>query len=385
MGDKTTIRGGYSVFYGSNIAWEANHMRGNFPFAIGQDLTANTTIFEAPLEDPFPAPQPDRPSAQHTARRDNRFPYVQQWNFGIQRQLVSDLLLEVNYVGSKGTRLSSFIDGNNALPGPRAPGDVIQARRPFPQHTGAFSENQSDAVSSYHGLTAKLEKRFSTGLSYRLNYSWSKSMDLNSQWGGTSAQNSLDKRASIGLSDFHRAHIFSGDMVYQLPRIQSLHGAADKIINDWQMNTIVQLRSGRFLTPTLPFDHCNVSGRGTGHRPDVVGALQYNRTPERWLNPNGFALPNAPQFVGDDSCYGSAGRNIVEGPGFANVDFSLYKNVPISERLSAQVRFEFFNLFNRVNFNDPGLRFDPSNLSSFGVIGSTQDARQIQIAAKLYF
>ncbi len=385
LGEKTTIRGGYSVFYGSNIAWEGNHMRGNYPFALGQDVTVNTTFFDARLDNPFPAPKADAPTAQHTARRDNRFPYTQQWNFGIQRQLAEDLLWEINYVGNKGTSLMSFIDGNNALPGPAASGAVIQQRRPFPNHTGAFSENQSDAVSSYHGLTTKLEKRFSKGLSYRLNYSWSKSMDLNSQWGGTSAQNSLDKRSSIAVSDFHRAHIFSGDLVWKLPKIQSLSGAADKIINDWQINSIVQLRSGSFLTSTLPFDHCNVSGRGTGARPDVLGSLSYSRTPERWVDPGGFGLPNLPQFVGDDSCYGTAGRNIIEGPGFANVDFSFYKNIPITERWAAQMRFEFFNVFNRTNFHNPGLSFDPSNLSGFGVIGGTFDARQIQLALKIYF
>ena len=385
MGEKTTIRSGYSIFYGSNIAWEGNHMRGNFPYALGQALNVNTTFFDAKLDNPFPAPNPDAPSAQHTARRDNVMPYTQQWNFGIQRQLAEDLLWEVNYVGNKGTNLMSFIDGNNALPGPVASGDVIQQRRPFPQHTGAFSENQSDAVSSYHGLTTKLEKRFSKGLTYRLNYSWSKSMDLNSQWGGTSAQNALDKRASIGVSDFHRAHIFSGDLVWRLPKIRSLSGAADKIINNWQINTIVQLRTGRFLTPGLGVDHCNVAGRGTGHRPDIIGSFNYTRTPDRWIDPGAFGLPNAPQFVGDDSCYGTAGRNIVEGPGFANVDFSFYKNIPITERWEAQLRFEFFNLFNRTNFNDPGLGFDPSNLSGFGVIGSAFDARQIQLAAKIYF
>jgi hypothetical protein len=96
-------------------------------------------------------------------------------------------------------------------------------------------------------------------------------------------------------------------------------------------------------------------------------------------------LPNAPQFIGDDSCYGTAGRNIIEGPGFANVDFSFYKNIPFTERYGAQLRFEFFNLFNRVNFNNPGVSFDPSNLSAFGVISSTQDARQIQVALKIYF
>jgi hypothetical protein len=385
MGEKTTFRGGYSVFFGSNIAWEGNHMRGNYPYALGQNLTVNSTNFTNPLDNPFPPLVADTPSAQHTARRDNVFPYVQQWNLGIQRQLAEDLLWEINYVGSKGTHLMSFIDGNNALPGPAADSETIQQRRPFPQHFGAFSENQSDAVSSYHGLTTKLEKRFSQGLTYRLNYSWSKSIDLNSQWGGTSAQNSLDKRNSMGRSDFHRTHIFSGDVVWELPKWQSLSGAASAILNGWQINSIVQLRSGNYVTATLPFDHNNISGRGTGQRPDAVGALTYAKTPQQWVSPGSFALPNSPQFVGDQTGYGTAGRNIIEGPGYANVDFSLYKNIPFTERMSAQLRFEFFNVFNRVNFNNPGVSFDPSNLTAFGTITSTLQARQIQLAAKFYF
>lgn len=387
LGQRTTLRGGYSVFYGSNIAWEGNHMRGNYPFALGQNHNFNKTVLEYSLDAPYPDLSTSTPSAQHTARRDNAMPYVQQWNLGIQRQLAEDLMWEVNYVGSKGTRLSSFIDGNNALPGPPADGDTIQQRRPHPIHFGAFSENQSDAVSSYHGLTTKLEKRFSRGLSYRMNYSWSKSMDLNSQWGGTSAQNALDKRGSIGLSDFHRAHIFSADLVWRLPRVPTLAGALGKIVNDWQINSIVQLRSGRYLTPTLAGDHNNISGRGTGQRPDLAGtSISYPRTPERWVDPGSFALPNAPAFVGDDSGYGTAGRNIIEGPGYAGVDFSLYKNIPLTEHLGAQLRFEFFNIFNRVNFNNPGTgAWDPSNLASWGVITGTSDARQIQIAAKFYF
>ena len=388
LGQRTTLRGGYAVFYGSNIAWEGNHMRGNYPFALGQNFSsANETVVEIRTDNPYPGLDTATPSAQHTARRDNAMPYVQQWNLGIQRQLAEDLMWEVNYVGSKGTRLSAFIDGNNAIPGPTADQDTIQARRPHPMHFGAFSENQSDAVSSYHGLTTKLEKRFSKGLSYRMNYSWSKSIDLNSQWGGTSAQNSLDKRGSIGVSDFHRSHIFSADMVWRLPSLPGATGALDAILNNWQINTIVQLRSGRFLTPTLSGDHNNVAGRGTQQRPDLAGSgIQYPRTPERWVDPASFSLPNFPQFVGDDSGYGTAGRNVIEGPGHAGVDFSLYKNIPFTEHLGAQLRFEFFNIFNRVNFNNPGTGgWDPSNQARWGVITGTGDARQIQLAMKFYF
>ena len=167
FGQKTTIRTGYAIFYGSNIAWEGNHMRGNYPLCGGSGSCRLTDPirFPIPTDNAFPPIDPATvpPSAQHTARRDNRMPYVQQWNFGIQHQLVDDLVFEVNYVGSKGTRLSSFISGNDPRPGP---GD-IQPRRPYPQHLGAFSENRSEATSSYHGMTVRVEKRFSKGLKLR--------------------------------------------------------------------------------------------------------------------------------------------------------------------------------------------------------------------------
>ncbi|MEW5976644.1 MAG: TonB-dependent receptor [Acidobacteriota bacterium] len=376
LGQKTTIRTGYSVFYGSNIAWEGNHMRGNWPFAVGQDLPVNRADTGPPQNltgNAFPPLDPKAvpPSAQHTARRDNVMPYVQQWNFGIQHELVTDLLLEVNYVGSKGTRLASFISGNDARP---EPGE-IQPRRPFPQHLGAFSENRTDAVSSYHGLTVKLDKRFAKGLSYRLNYSWSHSMDLNSQWGGTSPQNAYDARASIGLSDFDRRHIFSGDFIYLLP-VTGHRGVVGQFVNGWQVNGIIAFRSGNPLTPTLTFDNANTGSRGNFQRPNVVGTVEGPTTRQEWFNTRAFATPLPFNF-------GNAGRNIIEGPGYANVDFALYKNFMIREgKDSIQFRSEFFNIFNRTNFNNPGTAF---GTAGFGRITGTQPARQIQFALKYLF
>ena len=372
LGQKTTIRSGYSVFYGSNVAWEGNHMRGNYPYAVGQDLPVNRTFPTNPTNDAFPpvdfATVP--PSAQHTARRDNRMPYVQQWNFGIQQQLVEDLVMEVSYVGSKGTRLSSFISGNDPTPGP---GD-IQPRRPYPQHLGAFSENRSDANSSYHGLTVRLDKRYSRGVSYGINYAWSHSMDLNSQWGGTSPQDAYNARNSIGLSDFDRRHIFSGDLVYILPST-GLRGFSGQLVNGWQVNTIVLLRSGRPLTPTLTFDNANVGARGNFQRPNVVGSIEGPQTRQQWFSTAAFAVP--PPFT-----FGSAGRNIIEGPGYAAVDFALYKNFMVGDRQTIQFRSEFFNVLNRTNFNTPGTNF---GTPGFGVITGTDSARQIQFALKYLF
>jgi hypothetical protein len=370
---QTTLRAGYSVFYGSNIAWEGNHMRGNWPYAIGQDLPLNRTTPVNPTNNPFPPIDPTTvpPSAQHTARRDNVMPYVQQWNAGIQQQLAADLLLEVNYVGSKGSHLSSFLSGNDARPGP---GDV-QPRRPFPQHLGGFSENRSVGPSNYRGLTTKLEKRFSRGLTFDVNYALSRSTDLNSEWGGSSPQDAYNLEDSIGLSDFHRKHVFSADLVYLLPRAGSLTGIAGGIVNDWQVNTIVQLRSGRFLTPILPFDNANVGSRGNFQRPNLVGPIEGPQTSNQWFNTSAFAVPLPYTF-------GNAGRNVIEGPGFAVVDVALYKNVPINDDDSAQLRIEAFNVLNRTNFNNPDTNF---GTAAYGRISGSAPARQIQFGFKYLF
>ena len=336
---------------------------GQLPLRPGPELRLGEPgqFHEVSTDDPFPALDPSRPSAQHTAQGETTsMPYIQQWNFGVQRQLAEDLMWEVNYVGSKGTRAEPrSLTGTTPCPGPSAAdGETIQQRRPHPIHTGAFSENQSDAVSSYHGLTTKLEKRFSRGLSYRMNYAWSKSMDLNSQWGGTSAQNSLDKRGSIGALRLSQGAYLQRGHGLAAAAAAEPHGRAwTRSSTTGRSTPSSSCGAGRFLTPTLIGDHNNVAGRGTqpetgsgGVRLSAIRGLRIDGLIRR-----SFALPNLPQFVGDDSGYGTAGRNIIEGPGHAGVDFSFYKNIPITERLVAQLRFEFFNIFNRVNFNNPGV------------------------------
>lgn len=223
-------------------------------------------------------------------------------------------------------------------------------------------------------MTIRVEKRFSKGLSYGGNYSWSKSMDLNSNWGGTSPQDAYNAKDSIGLSDFDRRHIFSSDFVYLLPK-SSLTGVAGALVNGWQTNGIIMLRSGRPLTPTLPFDNANVGARGNFQRPNVVGDINGPETRQQWFSTSAFAV-SAP-FT-----FGNAGRNIIEGPGYASVDFALYKNFMISESQQIQFRSEFFNIFNRTNYNNPGLSF---GTPGFGVITGTDSARQIQFALKYLF
>jgi hypothetical protein len=177
------------------------------------------------------------------------------------------------------------------------------------------------------------------------------------------------------VSDFHRKHVFSADLVYLLPRAAGLTGIAGGIVNDWQFNTILQLRSGRFLTPTLQFDNANVGSRGNFQRPNLVGPIEGPQTSAAWFNTRAFVVP--PPFT-----FGNAGRNIVEGPGFAVVDMALYKNISINANHGAQLRFEAFNVLNRTNFNNPDMAF---GTPAFGRIGGSSPARQIQLGVKYLF
>src|SRR5260370_11845719 len=121
LGNKTTVRSGYGIFYSSGQAWEGNHGRGNWPYSIGQAPGGlNATLPTNPVENVFPTTDPRLipPSANHTAQRRERHPYVQEWNLHVQRELANDLLFEAGYVGSKGSRLPAFISVNDPPPGP---------------------------------------------------------------------------------------------------------------------------------------------------------------------------------------------------------------------------------------------------------------------------
>jgi hypothetical protein len=164
-----------AFFYNSNFTWETSSGRGNWPHAISEGRSGLNSQF--PLEPLQPVetvfantidPAKVAPDVQHTMSRRQRVGYMQQCNLHVQRELIRDLLLEVGYVGTKGTKLSAYLIANDALPGP----GPVQPRRPYPK-LSPFQENQSNGSSHNHGLTLKLEKRLSSSLSLPANYAFS--------------------------------------------------------------------------------------------------------------------------------------------------------------------------------------------------------------------
>jgi len=381
---KTTVRGGYGIFYNANFTWETSSSRGNWPYSVSQSKEGmNRDVADTPIENVFPdtldlATVP--PDVQHSMSRHQRVGYMQQWNLNVQHELANGLLLEVGYVGSKGTKLSSFFNANVATPGP---GDV-KPRRPF-QNVGGFSEDKSIANSSYNGMTVKLEKRLSNNVNFLANYAFSRFIDLCSNFGCPSPQNSYNIRQDYGLSDLQNKHIFTFGYITNLPfgpgqRFGgNMKGVAAAILGGWQFDGITTYRTGRPFSVQLNFDNQNDGQRSFNQRPDVIRDPQpsgLNQTPAQWFDTSAFAV-SAPYT------YGNLGKNTLIGPSLQTWDFGLFKNIRVTEKTRFQFRAELFNAFNNVNYSNPSATLGNSG---FGQISSTAtEQRQIQFGLKYIF
>jgi hypothetical protein len=383
---KTVLRAGYGIYYdqsalapGEALYFNAPYFDFNLFFPLpGLPLTVND-----PFPTNFPFPLPDSALA---IQRDFRTPYMQHWNFNVQQELGTGRVLEVAYVGSKGTKMVSARDMNQPPPS-AAPFNP----RPVPQFAD-ITIIESRSNSNYNSLQVKFQQRFKQGLQFLTSYTWSKSIDDASNF-FTSAgdpnfpQDSNNAAAERARSNFDVRQRFVASYTYDLPfgrgqRFVSNDGFATTLLTGWQTNGIVTLQTGRPFTVALPTDFDNSGtgfanlGFGANDRPNVSGdpRLQ-NRTPDRWFNTAAFSLPPFGSF-------GSAGRNILDGPGYQNVNASLVKNTSLTERVNLQIRAEFFNLFNHVNFNLPDNFFGSP---TFGRILSAQSPRHIQFGVKLLF
>jgi hypothetical protein len=380
------LRAGYGLYYDQSALAPSEGLYFNPPF-FNFNLYFSLPGLPLTLNNPFPSffPVPLPPSA-FAFQRDLRTPYMQQWNFGIQQDLGKGRVLEVAYVGSKGTKLISARDINQPLPS-AAP----QNSRPVLQFADITFE-ESSANSSYNSLQTRFQQRLDFGLSILASYTWSKSIDNASSFFSSAGdpnfpQNSRNTSAERGLSNFDVRHRFSLGYGYELPfgkgrALLADRGFLSTILTGWQTFGVITLQSGRpFTVALLPeIDNANTGfeslGFGANQRPNRLASGELSRrTPDQWFDTSAFQLSPRGSF-------GDSGRNILEGPGFQNVNFSLMKTTRLREGLELQFRAEAFNLLNHPNFDLPD-NFLGS--PTFGRILSAESPRHIQFGLKLLF
>jgi hypothetical protein len=386
----TVLRGGYGVYYDQSPLAPAEALYFNSPFFdnnIFFSLPGLPLTLSNPFPSFFPIPLPDSALA---IQRDLRTGYMQHWNFNVERQLGSKSVLEVAYVGSKGTKLLTARDINQPQPSVLPPG-LPFVPRPDPRFDD-IDLLESRANSNYNAFQARFQQRLARGFSTLVSYTWSKSIDDASNFFSSTGdpnfpQNSYNVAAERGRSNFDVRHRLSVSYTYALPfgkgrQYLTSDGWLSTVLSGWETYGIVTVQSGRPFTVALLSEIDNsgtgrsILGFGANDRPNLVGNPELsNPTTTQWFNTAAFAFP-AP------GTFGNAGRNILDGPGYQTVNLSLMKNTALSERLNLQFRAEAFNLFNHPNFNLPD-NFLGS--PTFGRITSARDPRHIQFGLKLLF
>jgi len=383
--DKTVIRTGAGIYYVRDIGNAVFDVVRNAPFTTRAAEPANNLVPNQTYARPFT--RTATPSFLLINQHGERSSYVNQWTFGVQQQLTEHMSLEVTYLGSSGVKLRRLTSYNTPPPGP---GDQ-SARRPFPIY-GVFQNMNAPSHSSYHALQARLQHRFSKGLTVLSSFAWSKSIDNGSGIRTTDGDpltpsNNYNLDAERGMSAFHFGRRWTTSWLYELPFGKNSSSAALRhIAGGWQIGGIFTLQDGFPATAACGSGSNAFQNGGGGCYPDVVasaGSVNLDRsaqTIDRFFNTEAFVdrLPGGEQFR-----YGNSARNTIIGPGIINWDASISKTFPISEPMRLEFRAEFFNAANHPIFGQPGPTLRSPN---YGKLTSIRiDARTTQFGLKLYF
>jgi hypothetical protein len=428
----TILRGGYAILTDQPITNLVTPLASNPPFGNPQSFngTASNPLsritYAGLLTSGFPTLSPTvvDPNFKNS--------YVESYNFNIQQQISENWSLMVGYFGSEAHHLRTRVNLNqfNAF----GPGPTFTGIRPFPTVSasspvkpgvtlGNISDNVSTGNSNYNALWISSNLRAWHGLQFNASYTYSKSLDYTSQNGqGIVIQDSLNPAGDRGLSDFDAKHRFVVNFIYDVPAFKQ-----NRLFKGWQLGSIISDQSGNPVNLVVT-NITALTGAAT-LRPDQIGAVQIVNTPVangsttsgiQWFTPSlcdptrafspscsGATFSISTTTTLGPLHFGNMGRNAIIGPGFNNVDFSLIKKTKITERISNELRFEAFDLFNHPNFGQPGrgaqLVATNSTLPvsvtnplipnpAFGLITNTRfqtgdsgSSRQLQFAMKVIF
>jgi hypothetical protein len=372
-GGKTVIRGAWGVYYdvpNGNLIIDNRAKPGGRGVSRNpgpanlnpvHDISNPGTITVDPngVAPIFGSITPQPPFTAYAVDQKLRSPYVQNFSLNVQRQITSNVLFQVGYVGSQGRKL--IVDRNINLPPPSVtPYANFQAARPFnaafPNLSG-ITEISSISNSNYNSLQTLVRTSGWHGLSGQLAYTWSHALDDLSTPRNNRPTDNRNLKSNYGNADFDARHNVSGYLLYDIP--QFAH-SVPRLTKGWELSTLVSYNNGFPFTVYSGLGSTK-TGSHTGNSLDFAnlvgdpfgGIVQPANPPGllvngvQWINPAAFAS-NAP------GTFGNTRRNEFKGPRFKTVDFSVIKNTNITERVSAQFRVEMFNLFNILNLAPPG-------------------------------
>jgi outer membrane receptor protein involved in Fe transport len=367
---KWAVRGSFGVFYETLVFDEESFNSLGYPVVFPYQATSDPTLPSISPEGQFGSANPTIGGFELSEDPNRSDPYHEQWTISIQRELPASMLLTTAYVGNHGVHLFKRMNYNVAQPGTTPLAD----RLPF-TGLGSILYDQSIGVSDYNALQVDLDKRYSQGMTFHVGYTYANAND-DAQTSQNSNYLPWNPKGDYQRSDYNLKHnfVFSGN--YLLPFGQgqrfasSASGFLNQLISGWNAVGIVSAHTGFPVSGPNSTDLTNTLAGGFGGRPNQVcsGALSSGRSIQHWFDANCF--PAAPP-----NTFGNAHQGIITAPNYVDADLSALKNTKLSEKLNLQLRVEFFNAFNKPNFDAPN-----SNVSSslVGQILSAEPSRQIQ-------
>ena len=408
---KMAVRAGFGIFYDRTLngIWEQNAF-GDPPLV--QTITVNNksgstlNLFDDPLGGQV-AGAPLGPNALiATGTPTFKVPSYIDYNVSVQREILPSTVVEVGYVGTKGTHLLGDVDINQPTVAARlaSSGDDVNAIRPFPGF-GVITDRNPIFTSNYNSLQASLNRRFNRGLTVQLGYTWSRLLTTSPEDRSLATYNTYDLKQSYGPSTLNTPQMFIASYVYDLPFYRNQSGAIGKVLGGWEISGITTIQTGQSLSITQGSDPfgavtvptsvggCTISattpscplypgglgmtrpGSTVQVRADQIGDASGPKTAAEFFNPAAFA-----DAVGH---FGTSRVGAIYGPGLQVWDMSLIKNIRFAERVGVQLRLETFNTFNHGNPMTVDTNVDDG--ASFGTVNGWHDPRNVQIGAKINF
>ena len=375
--DKWVMRMGYGIFY--NVHQLNNYTILNLNPPLSGSANFNNSFANGVLTNPnapyFTLANPfgtfnaaTTATAANVLNTDNFQPQVHQWSFDLQRKLFGGMVLTVGYVGSRTIHLDSTQERNTPAPAFNTATSSIQSRRPYPfildngvlRPLTRLRFLDSGANAWYQGLQFNLQRRFSNGFSFTVAHTFSKSLmegygrNEGDGFNSNTYQDPFNRAAEKGRAGFDVTHNFVANFVYEIPTLAIFKkGIGNAVFGGWQTNGIVTLRTG-FPFAVTQGGITNTAGNAPVRPDRIADGSVSNPTVNQWFNPDAFRLTSCLNAALPETChFGNSGTGILEGPGFKNIDYSLFKNFQIVERVKLQFRAEMFNVFNTPQFARP--------------------------------